>query len=415
MNPALQSLAFDTLTVFRPYSLRVSGQELLREVGAPGNRYGVEPGSITLTHAGPGEVSSLAFTITDPLGVIGLSTGMVEYRDNSDDVTLFLGFIDGWAPRPLGLGRAIDVTCKGIEALLDWMYCPNVISWAAGADIPSLVQSVVGQSIGVGFALNTSSLAGSMSTSQYPVSSLATYGAIVMSAAGTAGPGSLRAVLQTILDSSDLGVGASITGERTYSQLQLTVDFTGGLRVWGILYPFAQTDYFEAEIAHLVDVGLTFRRPMGMSHQTTPGDATRGVYVKGGNAAGSGAFSDGSGVIGPWAVIQDSNSLTAAYASSLARSYLSRHGIPLSGKVTHDMGNVHQQGPQGASQAQTLPGATFVQLTDPTVGLAAFRALLAQVDKTFAYGDRLEQWDLTYGQVQSGASYLRQLTRAVVE
>lgn len=403
----LTSALFTDFTT-RPKSLQVGSLEVLKQAGTPGNLYGVAIDSISLTHAVPGQVSSLSFTIDDPANALTMPDGvLVKFWDLTRDAALFLGFIDSWEPTPFGTGRSIAVECKGVEAVLDWLYVPNAISWTAGQSLIDVIQSAVAQSSGIGFPLRDFNLPGSGSSIANPVG-FAFGAGPKMVAAGTAGPGSLRDVLQTACDSTD---GSLAGGTVQYASFAVTVDFYGGLRLIGTTLGVAATDVTDAGGFTISTSGAPFAT--GLKHKTIPGDATRGVYLTGGNAAGSGAFSDGSGIVGPWAQISDSNSLTADYAKRVALSYLARHGLTIAGEF--DVEDQASGEPNiGSTNLQRLPGMSQLQITDVNLGLLAYAVVIGEISKTFLPSGK-EQWHVTYGTTQSGAAYLRQLTRSRIE
>jgi len=380
----------------RTKGLYIDGLDVLGRGGV--TPYGVDIKSIKLTEQGPGQVSSLSFEIDDP--TIAVALGLMRFvvlTDITRDVTLFSGFVRSYAAYPLGIGRLIEVECVGLESLLDWLIVPAV-TIASGADIYEAVAAVTGLATGVGFPLR---VAASSPTPGFPttlsgplaIGSLPTPIGYAVAFNG----GSLRQAMAAIMDAY-MTVWPPASGIVGY---EVTVDMYGNLRVWLVASPYdmSSTDYGPLTISVAAS-----RAPANLEHRTDMGAATRGVYVIGGNAAGSGLVSDGTGIPGPVALIRDASSLTGASRIAIAGGYLASHGATLGGSVAcEDNVNV------GSASSQIRPGSP-VTITDVQTGLAAYLTMVAKIDKTF-YPSGTEEWVIGYGSTESGSELLRRLTR----
>jgi hypothetical protein len=399
------SLAWTDFTT-RPKTLTVGGLTLIGGPASPA--YGVAIETIRLIEQGPGQTSSLSFTITDPTGVVTLTAGAdVRFRDFTNaDLPLFTGFVSSWSSTHEGVGRSIDVECIGIEAMLDWLYVPVVVSWPAtpsAAVFMAALQSAIGQALGIGVPLNAAgdSAFGGGSGNSSLATPIGTNGWALPSA-GSAGPGSLRSVLTQIMDAAR-ATGATIG---TTQGLQLTVDFYGGIRIWEL----DQNSQGALDYGPFVVSTASAPRPDTAQHRVIPGEAVRQVYVTGGSAAGSGVVSDGTGIAGPTAQISVPSSLTADDVVTYGRSYLLRNGGTTQGTViaaeaaSVNVGNIVTSQRRAGSQ---------LTLTDAQAGVTGFQTQMSSIEKVF-YPGTGERWTITYGLRRSGAQYIRQLTRAVL-
>lgn len=386
----------------RTKGLYIDGLDVIKQPGAPGNLYGVPIDSIRLTEAGPGQVSSLQFTIDDPLGVLSIGLGQfVLYMDIARDVPLFAGYITTPPATSWGIGRRIDVQCIGLEALLDWISVGSV-TIPAGTDAYVALSMIVAVCNGIGAPLRVSSFAdGSGSSIATPIS--LGFGAVTHNAVTIANV-PLRQALET-LGSALLSPGQLASG---FYAIAATVDFRGNLRTWFVVqdpsgnFIGVPDDYTGVTVSSASIV----RAPADLSHRVTRGNAPRSVLVVGGNAAGSGLVGDGSGLIGPTAVVKEPNSTSANMLLSVGRQYLAVHGTA----VAEGSVRAEENTTVGAPGAELRAGSTLT-LTDAQVGLSSFKAPIAQIDKRF-YPSGAEDWTITYGlAVRSGAALLRRLTR----
>lgn len=385
----------------RRFGLYVNGLDVLLAPGSGGNRIGVPLESIELEEAGPGQVSSLKFAIEDPLGTVGLpADGIVSFVDLASGVPLFLGFLDRYGPAPEGIGRVISVSAVGIEALLDWIYVPDVISvplTSVDGDVGAIVQQIVASGIGVGFPLrarvNIAAGVGAASSIAAGISGRESDGDVY--AAGTVGPGTLRQCLDNL---AALVAIAAIGGWRP-APPRVTIDYYGSLRWMG----YATTGAAVSDWATLtVDSGTNTRRPANLEHGLELA-RFRQVYVKGGNAAGTGLYSD-TGAPGPTATISDNKSTTEDYRNAISRAYLAINGAEAAGSfdLEHNTAQAagteyHAGGPLSLTDAQTGATGTYP---------------IASIAKRWDAGGLLEVWHVEYGTtIRSAAALIRRLTR----
>lgn len=404
MHAAASSLAFTDYTA-RPKTLTLDGLTLIGGSGSPGYTVPIE--SVKLVEAGPGQVSSLVFTIVDPLGLISVRDGArVELTDQArGSAILFAGWVASWSSTPLGIGRSITLECVGIESVLDWLYVPTTITYL-GTDPIVPLQAAIAQAVGIGVPLNAAAT-GASSDVATPIG---TGGNVMNGSSMSWGPGTLRAVLTSILDS----IGRQRNDQ---ASMQLTVDFYGGIRVWQLTGSSLSTpDVNNLAGLTISAAGALIIRPDNLQHRNLPGEAIRSVYVKGASAAGSGTVTDGSGVVGPSASINVPNSATQDDVRAFGLAYLQRHGRVVQGTVTAaetgfvDIG----QGWAAAGGGAEVHAFSPVLLTDAQVGVSSLSVQMQQIEKRF-WPSGMETWTITYGSTRSAAQYLRQLTRAVNE
>lgn len=382
--------------------LYVDGLDVLKQPGSGGNRFHVPLESIVLVEAGPGDVSTLSFTIADPAGDVGIASGqLVRFVDLVTGVPLFLGFVDTWGSRPLGIGRSIAVKCIGVEAVLDWLYVPEFTVTDINAIFNDYIAQGIGGAPGIGFALNYA----------YPITGvgpstqarpMGAYGAQSITFPLVVEGGTLRRVLAQL---NDVLVGQQTAASPSYNGggWVATVDFYGGLRWWDA------TGWFNTKPQDWVSTAIgPVNKPANLEHVTSLGDAVRQVYVIGGNAAGTGLVSSGSGAVGPTAVLEDATILTAGAMLAAGRSYLAAHGQTVEGSF-----GAEEYLTAGAIGAERHAGAEFV-LTDAQAGVAGLTVAASRITKTFVAGGVREMWTVDYGSRDSRASvYLRRLSRTV--
>ena len=385
--------ALQAATPSRPKLLTVGGLDVVATGVA--NSYGVAPESITVREAGPGQVSDMTLTITDPSAQVAIADGLpVSYWDNTRDMPIFRGWVESYRVRDFGIGRAIEVKCIGIEAVLDWLYSP-AITIPAGLTWVGAWQSLVANALGsAGIALNVNAdPVGGLSTVAHPVEAPAstTLGAIAVPA------GSLRQALQAFTDA------ALAESALTSVTFLFTVDFYGGLRVgiWSLLYP-PTTLYDDYAIATFSDAGPV--RPSRLVWGYNDSGTPRSAYVNG-TGAGLGIVSDGSGLPGPTAVIGDATINTQPKRDALAAIYLRSNAGAASGSVTAEGGLT-----LGTPAAQVRPPAP-VRITHAGVGLtSATDFVMRAIVKTWAPSGE-ETWTIEFGgYAPRGSQYLRTLT-----
>lgn len=416
---AIVGAALNTAAAHR-YSLTVDGLDLIRPPGLLLG--GVLLDTVELTVMGPGGVSGLKFTVDDPQKNVVITDGMVvRMWDHGANWPLFLGQVNAWAPRPMGLGREIDVDCVGVESVLDWMVLPAAITLATGLEARQAIQAVHAQCESAGWILNATVTTGSGSNAAGPISngggSSETLGYDLVLAAGTSlreAHGAINAACQA---------GTAVPNVRA-----VTVDFYGGLRSWiddyvyGGAYTFGAWE--DSGCLFIEDTTGTHNPPefvaAGLKMGRT-GAKYRRVMVVGANAAGSGIVSDGSGIAGPTAVLRDSTSDSATKKSAIGRAYLAmRGGTSLRGSYslesvyTPDWVNVWSL----SSIAFLHTDITDAQAGDSETlslppGFQHHRVPITSIRKRFL-GGGLEDWEVDFGaETPAVSGLIRRLTREI--
>lgn len=379
----------------RTKGLYIDGLDVLKNTV---QGYGVPVESIELVEAAPGQVSSLSFVLEDPNAVLSVAdTAVVRYQDISRDLPLFLGFVESMEPVALGIGRAFNITCVGIEIILDWWYAPTVTFSGAAAARTFIqeIMSVCYRNGGVQVNIAASTAAGA-STQAAPVASF--FGNTSPSPAGT-----LRQAFQAVCD-------YAMTSGPNYviSPPQVTVDFFGNLRVAGMNPRTAAVGYdlTGLDISEYVKT-LTLPASGTPSNTAASTDfigAIRAVYVIG-SGAGTGLVGDGTGKPGPVAAITDGNSTSADMRYSIGTAYIARNGVTIAGSVTVE--ETLNVGSVGAE----LRAGVLLTLVDPNLGTVCTNVQVHTITKTFLPNGK-ENWRLDFGVNVSGANYMRQLTKS---
>lgn len=354
---------------------------------------------IRLEEQGPGGVSSLELTIDDPALAYSFQDGdAVRVWDTVNDRPLFTGFVKGPIEVSVfGTGRRLAVNCTGIEAVLDWILSPSVTFDATLSPATNtLVQSLVGQSFGVGVPLNTAAAITDGGDRANPVG----WATAVLVRTTTIPAGStLRQGIQQLLEAS-----GNATGQRPV----VTVDFYCGLRVYSQLSSAgaigAQTDYSSLTIDD-ANFPSVLPQATAPTHITDGSDLVRAVYVVGGNAAGTGIVSDGSGIPGPTAVISDSSILTALDRDRTAALYLAGHIISQRGVFSIDSVTLTTNIRAG-SRLLFVDLQMFGSITQQTF-------IISAIEKRFI--GTTQHWRVTYGKLPPSAMrQLRRFTRSTL-
>lgn len=392
----------------RSKRLNIGGVDYLKPYGAAWSaRYSVPIETISLSEEGPGGVSSLTFSIEDPAIQATIALGdEVEYWDIANDVPLFRGFLQSLTIRPEGTLRYLDIVCIGVEAVLDWMLVPSLIV-PAGTQMATAVQMLVANATGIGFHLRAfSNPPGSetpFSSQAQPVAGYSPGFPTTQYDVAVDGA-SLRSACAEVIAACDSwvdGLGAVVTVD-FYGGLRLLPTFRGTGAEEGIITTYTPSDYsiptFENEAAS----GSS--KTTGLRFTLDPVSVIRAVYIVGGNAAGSGLVSDGSGVVGPVSFINEPTSTTAAIRNAIAAAYLSQFSQSIRGTFTVEATTTFQT-------ANVHPGGTWFFAADPQVFGALIGLTVMSIRKTFQGGD-VETWDVAVGGFAgSASSQLRRLTR----
>lgn len=381
----------------RIFGLWVNGLDVLKQPGDGGNLYGVPVEGIDVTEAGPGGVSSMRFSIEDPLGQVGIPPkgSNVRYHDLANDHPEFTGYVQAVSVRPHSgrQGRFLDVEAVGVEAILDWVLAPATTYPA------STFQAHLWQSAAQYSPLRVAW--------QQPAPGQGTQAApIGANAGGAAGPvftsnlATLRETIQAIYTSVP-------QAPETPQGIAVTVDFTFGLRVWfldtfGSVTLGAPDDYATMTIVDTVAGPL---RAEDLKYDLTYLDAPVAAYVTGAGGTVYGPFSDGTGNQGPQVSISDTSVTSAAQAASVAQAYLGVRAAAVRGSFRLN---------------DWMPGAanyragSKVVITDAAVSLVAGSFTIYQIAKTY-HGDGAESWVVSFGGLApSGMTLVRRLTRATL-
>ena len=388
----------------RSWGLYVDGVDVIASP-VRGNRYGVDITSVVLRDAGPGQVSTLTFTLDDPVPELSITPGAtIRFHDIVRNMPLFAGFIGSYSVSSFGVGRSFEVTAVGLEILLDWMYVPG-FTIAAGTGSVAGVQAVAAAAIGIGWPLNVAATDG-----------LSRYTSPVGFGPGLANnnnnpvtipSGTLRAALQAYADFYIVENQSAALGYYNVA----TVDPFGGLR----FYRLTGGDIIVAS-STILDIEQTLIRSTGTgtaypadTAYVVDGSAAQSVYVLG-TGAGTGVVPNGTGRIGPTGQLTDASITTAEARVSLGTSFLSQSATYLaSGSVTvENVLNV------GSLAAQRRAGS-YLKVRDIQVGIgvtADQNVIVTSIDKT--YEGTTEHWVYHFGADISGASLMRSLTRATI-
>lgn len=387
----------------RSKALWIDGLDVLKNSATS---YGVPIESISLTEAAPGQVSSLSFTIEDPTGAIKVTdAAFVRFYDITRDLPLFTGFVASTTPVALGIGRAIEVECVGIEIVLDWWYSPATS--LTGMTFAMAVQHIIAGAmrsgsvqVGVGYT----GLTASSITSNPPGPVSAGYWGV--GSGSTAPAGTVRQALQSVIDTFFANPPFILSWSQPF-----TIDFRGYLRVADNLtelQPF-YVPYYAALGWNVNEYVKTLTLPTSGTPSETEASidssgAVRAVYVTG-TGAGSGIVTDGTGKPGPVAAVSDSNSTSADARISIGGSYIHRQGVSIAGSVTVeeflDVGSV------GSERRASM----LLYLTDPNLGVVANPAAINAIEKTFLPNGK-EIWRISFGAVVAASNYVRMLTRS---
>jgi hypothetical protein len=313
-------------------------------------------------------------------------------HDHTRDVPLFAGFVEQYTATALGTGRSYAVSCVGIEAILDWWRVPEMTFPATTLTTQDILQSVLAQAYTTG-TVQLRALAGTSgvnSTQAAPIR--AGSGGDFSTTTLTIPAGTLRQAIQAV---ADFGAGGFDTAYTV--NFPCTVDFYHGLRfsyrldaIWAV-----------ADYADITVTGTP--RPSGTQVTTDSAGTPRAVFVTGGNAAGTGLVTDGTGVAGSVGAISVPGAFSADARNAAGRAWLARNAGVVSTRVT-----VEDAFNTGSAGSEKRAGMR-VTVTDPNIGTTV-TGISAQITKTFMPGG-LERWTIELGSSLSGAQYLRALTR----
>lgn len=376
----------------RTYGLWIDGLDV---IARPEASYGVDPRSVTVVEAGPGDVSSMTYTIRDTTSQVTVSPGqVVQFMDYGFNVPLFVGFVESYSVTVLGVGREIDVTCVGIEAALDWMYVP-ALTIAAGVDILAAFQSICAQAYGCGIPIRwagTNAGGSSIAVPMFTGASGGLAGAVAITA------GTLRQALDQYGKAWATEFGAD-TGD--FLTWLTTVDFWLGLRLYQDV----------TAVADMLTITVTTGadpRPEGTVYRVGAAASRQAI------ASGSGSVtqvSDGSGIPGPFLTTDANNATSVGRRQALGLGALASQSEDFSGTTSITMTRTLLAAKGvGNSSGQRRAGAQFV-LTEAAVGASALTTRAHRITKTYR-PSREETWVIEYGGAlrQRGSALLKRLT-----
>lgn len=381
-----------------PYSLWVGGDDVIFNKRTP-----IE--TIEVTENGPGAVSSMAFTVEDPTAAVTIGNGIeVLYFSHTTGLPIFRGWIQQITTTVFGVGRSYRITCTGAEAVLDWMLIPSLTIPAGTYVCATLVQQMVAAATGVGVALNVNADLDDPEGSQaQPVGSGGPgFDLITLADALVFEGTSLREAIRQLVMDADFTPPTGVLHKET-------VDFWLGLRfVW---VPEIGNPGCPTKPADYADMTLTATpagtTPGGQHHELDGGGVVRGVHIKGGNAAGTGTHTDGSGIPGQFAFINDDTILTAAGRRGVADAYLRDNSEAARGSVRKE---TFTPADSVSTHVQVMSDIT---ITDAQIGLSAQTYEIMSIHKVFHGGGR-ETWTIGYGGLPpSLPRAIRRLTRDV--
>lgn len=403
-----------TTPATRPWSLTLGPYDVTIGPSGSSPAWGTPIDTITLDEQGPGGVSSLAFSVNDPSGAIFPADGWpVEYRDVTNGVTLFRGWIDHWNSRPAfgGQGRVLDCQATGVDALLDWRYVPPLtippgsatscaIAMLANLYAPELNAPQVANLNGtgaIGFppaSVRNGNAAYPIGFLQHPSSANAVTGV-----AQSWGGGSLRQAIAQLVALSNYDTGFALLVE--VPSVFVAVDANLGLRVWCTGAADQPDDYTTLTV---VDTAAGALRAENLRYGGDPGDVLRQYTVTGASAAATVTAGDGSGVTGGrYDGVVDSSVTTEAQARTRAGQALAEQ----SGKVrgTFELND-------WAPSATTIHAGSLVAITDAASGATGTYRIYA-IKRTFNDSGR-QNWAVEFGgRAPSVANLARRLTRTL--
>lgn len=394
-----------------PRALWLDGDNVLKQLGVSGNGYGVPVDSIEVTEAGPGGVSRMTFTIDDPLKAVTLRRGAeVQFHDLAGGHKDFHGWVQSWSLTPWALGRRYSVRCWGPEKLLDWLIVPS-LTLASGTIVRDCFVAILAAgmaAVGIGAPLTTRGKAALGGYAGDAGEEIAAFSNIPFTwAIGytlTLTNQTVRQAIEQVFRAMNPTGGEGFPWDPAASQTgMLTVDMNLAVRIF-------RTDVRPADWSDLTvtDTHAGPIRAAGLQHTTDAGDVPAGVYVAGGNAAGSGLVPAGDGRVGPIAVLNDSSILSATARDIAGTNYMAeRSGTGALGPTRGEF-DLDEHTPAG-----TVHAGSFVNITDAETG-ATGTYRIAQIDKRYL-GNGLEQWHVTYGGLRpSVARAIRRYTKAVL-
>ena len=397
-----------TATTVPPFGLFVGGVNVLS--GSTG--FGALLDSIELTEAGPGDVSSLRFTLQDPAKAFSVPgpTDVIFLNTTTGNI-YFRGFTDRASPSPDfgGQGRTWSVECSGLEILLDWLTVPPGYV-PSTASTTSTLQQQVGIMVNqfapmlrapVGPPYYTDASYTRSGDFLHPVGTMARNSNPILPVRQNVGAtpvngGSIRNVIRDMLQDA-VWYDNSILAVVDYGVNALyTVDFYYGFRSWDGGASVQPDDYTTLTIS---DTYAGPNRAAGLAATVDWSGVVRSVYIAGFDASSSGLFGDGSGLIGQGAVVSDTTLTTFAAAQSRAKGVMAASAASARGSFTLE----------GWTPTDTVHAGSLVSITDVATDVATTYRI-TEIRKRF-YGTGVQDWTVTFGDLppKSAAKEIKRL------
>lgn len=359
------------------YSLTIDGLDVIGQV---------DPESIRATEAGPGAVSSMGFTILDPSKLVTIAdNARIVMWDHTRDLPVFAGFVESQSPIPGygGQGRDIEVTAYGIAALLDQIIVPSL----------TLSTATVADDLGTEFS-DTSAL--QVLAGYLPLRAFAPPAGRSTQAGPVEATPRMRQIQSVVLDGMSIRAAfeawvdkaGQIDSSRGYTAAHpaLDVDAWGGVRKFGIgLGSTSQTPLDYTTLTVTDAVSGTAAANLRWTRDTSPGQVVTAVYVKGGNAAGTGWVVGDTTKGRAEAYVSDSAITTQAQKEAAAGAILGRKGTG----VGRGSLRLESFTPINARTGGPLT------ITNTALGWAAKAFVISQIDKTFLQTGK-QDWTVSF-------------------
>lgn len=378
LAPAIGA-ALTTPNATARFRLDVGGVDMSHQVGGTlGQRYGLDPGSIVLSLAGPGGASRLECDVDDPALALAPAAGD-EVRFAFGDEPWFLGTLELEAGRPDfgGAARRWHLTATGVDGLPDWVVTEYDLSFPSAQFLTTMIQAAIAACSNTGPLAAFVDPVNHNGSDPLPLGNVGGASNLSLTApfvnavtipAGT----TLRSAWQQILASS----------EDNGQPFRIAIDMRTGVRLW------STTDGFGFPTGAF-GIGTT-STPVGAEHVfSVDGTAiVRTVVVIGTGARAT--VSDGSGRRGRSAVVNDPTLTTAAACAAAGRAYLASRGAGVRGTIRQESID-----PAVATPARVPLGQ--ISITDASVGATGTYesgGVVVGVDQaglatlTYAYGGR---------------------------
>lgn len=377
----------------RTHGLYVGGVDVLLAPGTGGNRAGVLIDSIVVVESGPAGISSIDFVIQDPERVVNIARGdEVRYHDIARNKPIFLGMVQFAGRRPRSVGRSLVVKGIGIDVLLDWQTVP-ALTIPAGTEIGPAVQSIYAAATGLGrplqvFASSLGNGEGSRGIGDLSGGAPATLAADVVLAGESLREAIRKTLAVTIGPGVAFGQPAGAVSGWCYVDMEamLRVLFIGG----------APAGHATLTLNDTVAGPIRAVEPY---YAEDYAGVAAGVFVTGGNAAGTGLVMRGDGVPGPIASLSDSSILTTAARDAAGQSYLANNPTAVRSEARLE----------DVDWSTNIRPVSPVVITDAQLGLTSYTTWISAITKTYAPG--AESWALELGgRRPSVARQVRRLT-----